>query len=165
MIAISCPNCHRSFTFPDLLAGQKVQRPDWVQCPSCQKMFMAQATARQTAPSMLLAEPPLTAPVKIPLVSVAQGELPDRFEGWEFRYRVLEKYTRAYPGWGRSMVAAISVQFPGASAMVMPVVEDPELVVVSAPQGVPEPLVRRAQEVANLVRKKVLDSPWLVDGW
>jgi hypothetical protein len=100
-------------------------------------------------------EPPPAAPAQAPLVSVEPGEPPDRFEGWELRYRIHEPYDRACPAWARSMVAALTVQFPGATTTVTPVAEYADSVVVSAPQGVQEPQLRRAQAVTNLVRTEV----------
>jgi tetratricopeptide (TPR) repeat protein len=100
-------------------------------------------------------EPSPAAPVQVPLDFVEPGDLPDRFEGWELRYRIHEPYDRAFPGWALSMAAALTVQFPGATTTVTPVAEYADAVVVCAPQGVPEPQVRRAQEVADLVRAEV----------
>jgi tetratricopeptide (TPR) repeat protein len=67
-----------------------------------------------------------------PLIPVEPGELPDRFEGWELRYRIHEACDRAFPGWAYSIAAALAVQFPSANVKVIPVAESADSVIVSA---------------------------------
>src|SRR4029077_4903813 len=97
-------------------------------------------------------------------VQVQAGELPNRFEGWEVRYRIHRLYDQAFPGLARSVAAALRSQFPGATVTVEAVAGLLASATVIAPEGTHEQQVARVREIARSVeevvaRREVGESP------
>jgi len=84
---------------------------------------------------------------------VQPGDLPDRFEGWELRYRIHGPYDQAFPGWARSVAAALRAQFPGATVTVETVAGPLASATVIAPEGTHEQQVAKVGEIARSVEE------------